>query len=228
MYVIPSGGCSAHVQLFLRISGNMRFDNVVFEASCGLKSQLLHSDVGEVVFSGRSNVGKSSLINKLVNRKSIARVSSTPGKTATINFYRLDSARFVDLPGYGYAKVSHSERERWAELVEGYFSDKRNITLLVQLVDMRHKPTVRDFEMIEYLKCSGVRFIVVLTKSDKLNKTERNESLMYFQGEPRLAGVECISFSTITGEGVYELRSAITQAVERRGVKGSGSNDDDI
>lgn len=228
MYVIPSGGCSAHVQLFLRISGNMRFDNVVFEASCGLKSQLLHSDVGEVVFSGRSNVGKSSLINKLVNRKSIARVSSTPGKTATINFYRLDSARFVDLPGYGYAKVSHSERERWAELVEGYFSDKRNIALLVQLVDMRHKPTVRDFDMIEYLKCSGVRFIVVLTKSDKLNKTERNENLMYFQGEPRLEGVECISFSTITGEGVYELRSAITQAVERRGVKGSGSNDDDI
>ena len=104
----------------------MRFDNGVFELAAGRSSQLPAGDLPEIVFSGKSNVGKSSLINKLLNRKNLARVSATPGKTATINFYRLDQARLVDLPGYGYAKVSLAEKKRWAELVEGYFQQERN------------------------------------------------------------------------------------------------------
>ena len=100
----------------------MRFDNAVFETSFGVASQLKASDLPEVAFAGKSNVGKSSLLNKLLGRKSLARVSSMPGKTVTINFFKLDNCRFVDLPGYGYAKVSHSEKIRWAELMEAYFS----------------------------------------------------------------------------------------------------------
>src|SRR5699024_8784442 len=117
---------------------------VTFELAAGRKDQLPKADVPEIVFSGKSNVGKSSLINKLVNRKALARVSATPGKTATINFYRLPDCRLVDLPGYGYAKVSKGERDRWASLVEGYFAQKRNVALVIQLVDMRHKPTADD------------------------------------------------------------------------------------
>ena len=107
----------------------MNWNKVEFEAAFGTLEQLKSSDLPEICFSGRSNVGKSSLINKLLNRKSIARVSSTPGKTVTVNFYRLDGLRLVDLPGYGYAKVSDRDRERWSELIEGYFQTGRNIKL---------------------------------------------------------------------------------------------------
>ena len=112
----------------------MNYNNSEFLASYGLSRQLPDSDRPEIVFSGRSNVGKSSLINKLCNRKKLARVSATPGKTATINFYRVDTAYFVDLPGYGYAKVSNAERERWDELINTYFEDDRSVCLLVQLL----------------------------------------------------------------------------------------------
>ena len=127
----------------------MRFDNAAFEFAAGRVEQLPPDDLPEIVFSGRSNVGKSSLINKLVNRKALARVSATPGKTGTINFYRLADCRLVDLPGYGYAKVSQTEKLRWANLVEGYFSAGRRIGLVVQIVDMRHKPTADDLHMID-------------------------------------------------------------------------------
>ena len=155
----------------------MRFDNGVFELAAGRSGQLPAGDLPEIVFSGKSNVGKSSLINKLLNRKNLARVSATPGKTATINFYRLDQARLVDLPGYGYAKVSLAEKKRWAELVEGYFQQERNLALVVQLVDMRHPPTKDDLHMIEFLCDGGFPFLVALTKSDKLNQTERRQRL---------------------------------------------------
>ena len=126
----------------------------------------------EIAFAGRSNVGKSSLLNRLFNRKALARVSSVPGKTATINFYKVDDARFVDLPGYGYAKVSKSEKIRWAEMLEGYFKTGRNIRLVVQLIDMRHKPSADDLMMIDFLRSTGYPFVIVMTKSDKLNKTQ--------------------------------------------------------
>ncbi len=130
----------------------MNYNRSEFQASYGLSSQLPESDRPEFVFSGRSNVGKSSLINRLCNRKNLARVSATPGKTATINFYRVDTAYFVDLPGYGYAKVSNADRERWDELINSYFEADRSVCLLVQLLDSRHAPSADDLQMLEYLR----------------------------------------------------------------------------
>ena len=121
----------------------MNYNKADFMASYGISSQLPDSDRPEISFSGRSNVGKSSLINKLCSRKNLARVSATPGKTATINFYEVDSCYFVDLPGYGYAKVSNADRERWDDLINSYFEAQRHHTLLVQLLDCRHAPQRR-------------------------------------------------------------------------------------
>ncbi|MBQ5398857.1 MAG: YihA family ribosome biogenesis GTP-binding protein, partial [Ruminococcus sp.] len=145
----------------------MNFNKVEFELSAGVSSQLPESVKPEVVFSGHSNVGKSSLINKLVQRKNLARVSSQPGKTATINFFDAEEFKLVDLPGYGYAKVSKAEKERWAELVEGYLSAQRNIALIIQIIDIRHKPTKDDYDMLDFLYQSNAPFVIVLTKRDK-------------------------------------------------------------
>ena len=134
-----------------------------FKASYGLSSQLPERDRAEIVFSGRSNVGKSSLINKLCNRKSLARVSSTPGKTATINFYTVGGVYLVDLPGYGYAKVAQGERQRWDKLINSYFERGRRCALLVQLLDSRHAPSADDEMMLEYLAHHEVPFIAALT-----------------------------------------------------------------
>ena len=188
----------------------MKFDRAAFEFAAGKTEQLPPCDLPEIVFSGRSNVGKSSLINKLLNRKALARVSATPGKTGTINFYRLDGCRLVDLPGYGYARVSQSEKLRWAELVEGYFAGGRGIRLVVQIVDMRHPPTDDDLHMIEFLESGVSPFVLVLTKSDKLNKTQRAQQTqlygdMFQEGKP----VKLIPFSAVTGEGVDEIRELI-------------------
>lgn len=196
----------------------MNFQKASFELSAGKKEQLPSSDLPEIVFSGRSNVGKSSLINKLVNRKALARTSSTPGKTATINFFQVDTCRFVDLPGYGYAKVSKSEKERWADLVEGYFARNRRVALVFQLVDMRREPTDDDFDMIEFLLDSAVPFVVVGTKCDKLNKSETTAMLERYQ---KIFGENDISFfpfSAVSGVGVEELRALLTDAVEN--IKG--------
>ena len=193
----------------------MRFDNGVFELAAGRSGQLPAGDLPEIVFSGKSNVGKSSLINKLLNRKNLARVSATPGKTATINFYRLDQARLVDLPGYGYAKVSLAEKKRWAELVEGYFQQERNLALVVQLVDMRHPPTKDDLHMIEFLCDGGFPFLVALTKSDKLNQTERRQRLAALEEAlSDYEGLRLIPFSSVTGEGVEELREILSSVAE--------------
>ena len=150
----------------------MIFNKADFIASYGISSQLPESDRPELSFSGRSNVGKSSLINKLCSRKNLARVSSTPGKTATINFYSVDKAYFVDLPGYGYAKVSNAERERWDDLINSYFEADRTVCLLVQLLDSRHAPSADDVQMLEYLHYHRIPFVAALTKGDKLKKSE--------------------------------------------------------
>ncbi len=152
----------------------MNYNNINFEAAFGTAGQIFESSVPEICFSGRSNVGKSSLINAVVRRKSLARTSSQPGKTATINFYSAGNHRLVDLPGYGYAKVPFSERDRWSELMEGYFAQERNIKLVFQLVDMRRPATEDDIAMMEFMKYHNIPFVVVLTKSDKLNKTEQS------------------------------------------------------
>lgn len=151
----------------------MNYNKAEFMASYGISSQLPENDRPEITLSGRSNVGKSSLINKLCNRKNLARVSSVPGKTATINFYSVDPCYLVDLPGYGYAKVSNADRARWDELIDRYFEASINrCTLLVQLIDSRHAPTADDIMMMEYLQYHNIPFIVALTKGDKLKKSQ--------------------------------------------------------
>ena len=161
----------------------MNFNNANFEKAFGTFEQLDKSDLPEICFSGRSNVGKSSLINKILNRKSIARVSSKPGKTVTINFYKVDNVRLVDLPGYGYAKVPFSEKSRWSDLMEGYFGSGRNIKRVFQLIDMRHPATDFDISMLEFLNHYEIPYTVVLTKADKLNKTETEERLKLIREE---------------------------------------------
>lgn len=193
----------------------MKIQTAAFEAAAALESQLLAPDLPEVAFSGRSNVGKSSLINKLVARKALARTSATPGKTATINFYRLDTLRLVDLPGYGYAKVSQAEKKRWQGLIQGYFAADRDLRLTLQLVDMRHPPPADDRQMIDFMIETGIPFVVVLTKADKLNKTQRQERWEAFQQEfAGYEGIRLIPFSAVTGEGVEELRDIIVSVTE--------------
>lgn len=193
----------------------MNINNVKFEFAAGSAKQLPKSEKPEVIFSGRSNVGKSSLINKLVNRKSLARVSATPGKTATINFFSVDSYHLVDLPGYGYAKVSQSEKLRWAELMEGYFAQDRNFCLVVQIVDMRHPPTKDDMQMIDFLYQNGFPFIIVLTKKDKLKKSQISQRLEDLQEELRdYPDISVFPFSAQTGEGAEDIRSVIDEYVQ--------------
>ena len=191
----------------------MIFNKADFIASYGISSQLPESDRPELSFSGRSNVGKSSLINKLCSRKNLARVSSTPGKTATINFYAVDDCYFVDLPGYGYAKVSQSEKQRWAKLMQGYFDAERNVALVIQILDMRHEPTADDFDMINFLIERDLPFLVVCTKSDKLNKTQFNTQNAYFEDLFREHEIPFIPYSSQTGFGLETLKQHIEAAV---------------
>ena len=193
----------------------MNWNKVDFEAAFGTLEQLSESDLPEICFSGRSNVGKSSLINKILNRKSIARVSSTPGKTVTINFYKLDEFRLVDLPGYGYAKVADRDRERWAELMEGYFRTDRNIKLCLQLIDMRHPATEFDISMLEFLTHFEIPYAIVLTKCDKLNKTEFNNRLNALKEElgELGEGITIIPFSALKGTGAEDVRKTVEIAI---------------
>ena len=186
----------------------MNYQKADFQASYGLSSQLPDSDRPEFVFSGRSNVGKSSLINKLCNRKNLARVSATPGKTATINFYTVDTAYFVDLPGYGYAKVSAADRQRWDQLINSYFDAARNCVLLVQLLDSRHAPSADDMQMLEYLRYRGIPFVAALTKADKLKKSEIVKKREEFAFLTREFGCrQVVLTSSETGLGMDELRA---------------------
>lgn len=193
----------------------MNINNVKFEASFGTSAQLRNSDLPEVVFAGKSNVGKSSLINKFFNRKNLARVSGVPGKTTTINFFLVDGVRIADLPGYGYAKRSDSEKRRWGELMEAYFASERDIRVVIQLLDMRHEPTEDDKTMLGFLTEAEIPFICVLTKCDKLNKTQRNERREAFANNPDLkAAIKVIEASAVNGEGMKELKEEIEKLTE--------------
>lgn len=194
----------------------MRFDKVKYEASYGTAQQLPASEHIEIAFAGRSNVGKSSMLNKILNRKNLARVSSVPGKTVTVNFFDCDGIKLVDLPGYGYAKVNFNEKKRWADLMEGYFTSDRNIHLVVQLTDMRHPVTKDDLDMMRFMQSAGYDFIVVMTKSDKLNKTERTKRMEDIHTElAEFGDVKVIPFSASNGEGADEIRKAIEAAAEK-------------
>lgn len=189
----------------------MNFNNAYFEKAFGTFEQLTVSDLPEFCFSGRSNVGKSSLINKLTNRKALARVSGKPGKTVTINFYRADDIRIVDLPGYGYAKVPFAERTRWSDLMEGYFKSGRNIKCVFALIDMRHPATDFDIAMLDFMQQMDIPYHIVLTKSDKLNKSEYAARLKAVEEELYgfIEDSEIIPFSAQTGEGVARLKEII-------------------
>lgn len=192
----------------------MNYNHVVFEKSYGLLSQLPESREPEIAFAGRSNVGKSSLLNKLFNRKQLARVSSVPGKTVTINFYDARIAKFVDLPGYGYAKLSKQELKRFGDLMEGYFKTDRNIVLIVQLIDMRHPPTKDDIAMINFMLEMDLPFIIVMTKADKLKKKAYEERLMLSRQELAFAGdVHIIPFSAVTGQGINGIKNYIEKSL---------------
>ena len=189
----------------------MNFHNVEFISSYGISKQLPKNDGKiEIAFAGRSNVGKSSMINKIFNRKNLARVSAVPGKTTTINFFRLENVIFADLPGYGFAKVSKSEKLRWSELIEGYFNQDRNLALVMQLIDMRHAPTADDLVMINFLIESEIPFIIILTKKDKLKKMQQLRRLEELKQEiPYGDQITMIPFSSETGDGVEEVKAII-------------------
>ena len=156
----------------------MKITKAELEAVAVKASQYPPEDLPEIAFAGRSNVGKSSLLNLITGRKSLARVSGSPGKTRTINFYRCnDEFRIVDLPGYGFAKVSRSESEKWGAMIEGYLENRGTLLKVVQLVDIRHKPSAQDVQMYDYLKYYGLDGIVAATKADKLGTNEKAKAL---------------------------------------------------
>ena len=191
----------------------MNFHNVVFETSSGRFDQLPKSDLVEIAFAGRSNVGKSSLINALCRQSKLARVSASPGKTRQVNFFEINEAFYlVDLPGYGYAKVAKGEKERWAKLIDGYFRSGRNIGLVFQLVDIRHKPSQDDLQMIDFLIENEFPFVLILTKKDKLTKTQLAERLEALQTEiPCADQITMIPFSSEKGDGVEEVKAIIEE-----------------
>lgn len=187
----------------------LNVQNTNLKISAGLPKQFPSDPVPQVAFSGRSNVGKSSLINTLLGRKSLARVSSAPGKTITINFYDVDKKLYlVDLPGYGFAKRSPEDKKKWSALTDGYFTDNKNIdrlTLVLQLIDSRVGPTKDDEMMLEFLRAAELPFVVVATKIDKLNATERKKNLEAISNHPLISGEKVIAFSSLKGEGKDEL-----------------------
>ena len=192
----------------------LNVERAALEISAGFLSQFPRSPIPQIAFSGRSNVGKSSLINTMLGRNSLARVSSTPGKTITINFYNIDQKLFfVDLPGYGYAKRSGDSKRVWSALTDGYFTKNPNrdlLRLVVQLVDSRIGPTSDDRMMIEWMRASGVPFLIVATKIDKLNKTERAKAIESITAYSREhTDIEPIFFSSVTKEGKISLWNAI-------------------
>lgn len=194
----------------------MNFQKADFIASYGISSQLPESDRVEFVFSGRSNVGKSSLINRLCSRKNLARVSSTPGKTATINFYSVDDLYFVDLPGYGYAKVSNADRDRWDKLINSYFEEDRNNEMLIQLLDCRHDPSADDVQMLQFLHYHRIPFVIVLTKADKLKKSQVAETQSRFEKIGLQYGSQKVFLtSSEKGTGMEELKQYLESVLER-------------
>jgi GTP-binding protein len=190
----------------------INYNRAEFVLSAVKPDTFLRDGRPQVAFAGRSNVGKSSVINCLLNRKNFARVGATPGKTAHINYFRIDDRlHFADLPGYGYAKVSQSEKDRWAKLMEEYFQSGL-ITLGIQIVDARHAPTADDVTMCSWFKETGCALIVVANKLDKLKKNEIEPNLAAIREKLALSDADLlIPFSAEKGTGKQELLSAISQ-----------------
>jgi GTP-binding protein len=170
--------------------------------------------VPEIAFLGRSNVGKSSLINSLLQRKGLARTSNTPGRTQSINFFLInESFYFVDLPGYGFAKVSKTMRQDWGKMAEDYLANRETLALCIQLVDSRHKPTTLDLQLHEWLVFHETNCVIAATKSDKLSSNELTKQIRLIEGE--MKGTKVIVYSSKSGKGRYELWSVIAGAMEQ-------------
>lgn len=186
------------------------------EAIAARKNQYPEDSLKEIAFAGRSNVGKSSLLNLLTNRKNLARVSGSPGKTRTINFYRLnDSFRIVDLPGYGYAKVSKSVTESWGSMMETYFQSRQGLVKVIQLVDIRHAPSRQDVEMYQYLRHYGLDGIVVATKADKVSRNEMQKCIRQIRGTLNLSQEDrVIPVSSLKRTGQEDLLSEMEALLE--------------
>lgn len=193
----------------------MTVKNVELKVTAGLTKQFPYDGKAQVAFSGRSNVGKSSLINTLLGRKSLARVSSAPGKTITVNFYEVNKEFYlVDMPGYGYAKRSPEQKKQWSALTDGYYTkDGSHGTLkaVAQLIDLKAGATADDLTMMEWLSSSGYDWFIVATKADKLNKTERAKALEKLS--ELVDGVDIIPYSSLSGEGKNDVWSRITSSL---------------
>ena len=186
---------------------NMKIKNVELSIVCGITSKLPETDRVEIAFAGKSNVGKSSLINALMNRKALARTSATPGKTQTINFYNINDIMYlVDLPGYGYAKVSEREKEQWGKLIERYLNTSKQLKAVFLLIDIRHEPSANDRMMYEWILAQGYEPIIIATKLDKLKRSQVQKHVkMVKEGLKVLPGTIIIPFSAETKQGREEI-----------------------
>lgn len=189
--------------------------NAEFIRSAAKISDCPRDRLPQIAFAGRSNVGKSSVINRILNRKNLARVGSAPGKTTHINYFLIDKKVYlVDLPGYGYAKVSNADRERWDDLINSYFEAPRHHTLLVQLLDCRHAPSADDEQMLRYLHYHQIPYVVALTKADKLKKSQLAKTLEDFENLCRPYGCQKVVLTSgENGYGIPELQAVLNAAV---------------
>ncbi|HIS97390.1 MAG TPA: YihA family ribosome biogenesis GTP-binding protein [Candidatus Scatomorpha pullistercoris] len=193
----------------------LNLNKAEFVKSAASPEAFIRDSLPRIVFAGKSNVGKSSVINRLLNRKNFARVGAQPGKTVHVNYFKIDGrCWFVDLPGYGYAAVAKAERDRWARLMESFFAEPEQISLGVMIVDARHKPTADDMTMCEWFKGSGRPFVVAANKCDKLSKTAAAANLAMIRAALGLAeDTLLLAFSAEKGEGRAELLSRILEQV---------------
>ncbi len=185
----------------------MVIKNAELETVCGVTSKLPCNEAVEIAFAGKSNVGKSSLINGLLNRKALARTSSQPGKTQTINFYKINDAfYFVDLPGYGYAKVSASEREKWGKMIERYLNTSKQLKLVFLLVDIRHEPSANDKMMYDWVVHSGFQPVIIATKADKIKRSQLQKNLKIIRTKLEMGKDDLIfPFSALSKQGKDEI-----------------------
>ncbi len=193
----------------------MVIKDLQLETVVGVSGKLPVNTLPEIAFAGRSNVGKSSLINGLLGRKSFARTSSQPGKTQTLNFYKINNELyFTDLPGYGYARVSMTLRQKWSKVIEKYFRTSKQLRCIIQLVDIRHEPTKDDIAMFDWIKSTGIKTFVVATKADKISKGAVKAQTEVIKKTLKVpAGVDIIPFSSVTKQGVNEIWQQITALV---------------
>ena len=194
----------------------MVIKNINLETVCGITSKLPENELPEIAFAGKSNVGKSSLINALMNRKSYARISATPGKTQTINFYNINEEMYlVDLPGYGYAKVSQDTVKKWGKMIDGYLHQSKVLRLVFLLVDIRHKPNQNDMQMYEWCVNYGFNPIIIATKSDKIKRSQLQKQIKQIKDALQVVdGTPVIPFSALNKSGRDEIWEYIDMMYE--------------